>query len=234
MTARGLSTALDVSLCVLLVSAAVLTLSTIPDDGKRPSTSPAATLGMLGAVTEPTGDRHEATPIERLAAAAISDARMGANQQDRQRAVVRNLLNRTTGNRQVLVRWEPVPGLPVHGSVEVGPTPPESAAVDTTRTVIPLDRMGSPQRLDAAADAGFNRLADVVAYRLLGRLDRPCRDVADVREGRCSSPRRDTERIDAMADRVERALVRRYDDPETARSALSLARVTVIVRTWTN
>lgn len=234
MTTRGISTALDVSLCVLLVSAAVLTLSTVPHDRKQPSTSPAATLGLLGSVTEPTDDRHSATPLERLAAAAISDARADGTQKGRQRQIVRELLNRTTGHRQVFLRWEPVPGLPVRGHVKVGPNPPESAAVDTVRTIVPVDRMGSAHRLDVAAGAGFGRLARVVAYRLLARLDRPCRDVEDVRVGRCTALRRDSKRVDAMADRVERALVRRFDDPQTARAALSLDRVTVIVRTWTN
>lgn len=234
MTNRALSTALDVSLCVLLVSAAVVTLSTIPADRKDPGPSPAATLGVLGSVTNPYDDRHHATPLERLAAAALRDARLGSRQSDRQRQIVRDLLNRTTGSRQVSVRWEPVPGLAVRGEVEVGPDPPQSAAVDTVRTIVPLGRMGSAAALDRAAEAGFDRLALRVAHRILPRLARPCRDVADVRHGRCNTAERSGERLETLADRVQRALDRRYDGPQTARLALSLARVTVIVRTWTN
>lgn len=234
MSSRALSTALDVSLCVLLVSAAVVTLSTLPPNGKDPGPSPAATLGLLGSITEPTDDRHTATPIERLAAAAISDARSGGTQKDRQRKIVRALLNRTVGNRQVLVRWNPVPGLALRGDVEVGPDPPQSAAIDTVRTIVPLDRMGTTAGLDTAAEAGFEELALVVAERLLDRLERPCADVDDIRQGRCTANGRSMARLEAMADRVEQALERRYDDPQTARSDLSLGRVTVIVRTWTN
>lgn len=234
MSSRALSTALDVSLCVLLVSAAVVTVSTVPPDEKHPGPSPAATLGILGSITEPTDDPHDATPLERLAAAAISDARAGGNQKGRQRKIVEDLLNRTVGNRQVLVRWDPVPGLALQGDIEAGPDPPRSAAVDTVRTIVPLGRMGAPAGLDTAAEAGFDRLALVVAQRLLTRLERPCGDIEDVRHGRCTAPGRSLERLDAMAERVETALERRYDDPQAARSALSLGRVTVIVRTWTN
>lgn len=232
MSDRALSSALDLSLCLLLISAAVLIVTTVPDSSPSPATSPAATLGVLSGITATGVDSHASTPLERLAAGAIARARDNPRRAERLKGPVDDLLNRTTGNRQVIVRWRPVPELGVGGEVVVGTDPPPRAAIDTVRTVIPIEASTGGLHLNEAAREGFTALADATAHRILTRLSRPCRTVGDVRRARCPPSDRSDSSVEKLSADIDALLRDRYEDPRQARAALSLATVTVIVRTW--
>jgi hypothetical protein len=232
MSDRALSSALDLSLCLLLISAAMLIVTTVPESTQNPVTSPSATLAVFGSVTATGVEEHASTPLERLTAGAIARARGTPSRADRLEASVEKLLNRTTGNRQVIVRWQPVPELGVGGQVVVGAEPPPTAAVDTVRTVIPIESSTVAGSLNEAARQGFTTLANVTAQRIVARLSPPCRTVADVRGARCPPSRRHDNSVATLSADIETLLRDRYADPEQARASLSLSTVTVVVRTW--
>lgn len=232
MTDRALSTALDLALCLLLVSAAVLIVTTAPDSTGSPGTSPAATLGVLSGITASGADTHASTPVERLTAGALARARGNPRRAERLLRPVDDLLNRTSGDRQVIVRWRPIPDFGIGGQVVVGEDPPPQAAVDAVRTVVPIEASAAPRSLDQAARDGFKPLADLTARRIQTRLDRSCQTVVDVRGGRCPPGDQPSHAVETLSGDIEALLRDRYDDPQQARAALSLATVTVVVRTW--
>lgn len=233
MTDRALSSAVDLSLCLLLVSAAVLILTSGPESLESPEASPAATLGVLGGITATGNEAYGSTPLERLAAAAIARARENPRRAERLVRPIEEVLNRTTGARQVIVRWRPVPGLNLGGRVVVGTAPPPGAAVDTVRTIVPIQASRGTRSLDQAAQQGFTKLAAITAQRIQTRLARPCRTLLDVRHGRCPRGGSFPRSVQDLRGDIESHLRDRYDGPSQARANLSLARVTVVVRTWT-
>lgn len=232
MTDRALSSALDLSLCLLLISAAVLIVTTAPESRQTPDTSPAATLGVLSGITATGADVHASTPLERLTAGVLARARDNPRRAERLIGPVDAVLNRTTGDRQVIVRWRPVPELGIGGQVVVGADPPPGAAVDTVRTVVPIAGSTAPDSLNQAAREGFRSLAELTAERIQTRLRRSCQSLGDVRRGRCPPSGKSTPAVEQLSEDIEAHLRDRYDDPRQARANLALARVTVVVRTW--
>jgi hypothetical protein len=232
MSSRGLSTALDVSICLLLVSAAVLTLSTTRVTGPEPATAPTETLAVLAAVSGNASSGTLSTPIERLAAAAVDVARGNVTRARERTEHVAALLNRTPGSNQVIVIWEPLPSFQTTGEVVVGEAPPPTAGVDAVRVVIPIGGSIGAPGLQRTPAAGFDRLAMVVARAISTRLDPPCDTLRDVRSGRCPVGTTTNTREEALTSRLEELLRGRHADVATAREHLSLGRVIVIVRTW--
>lgn len=231
MSSRGLSTALDVSLCLLLVSAAVITLGTVTPTGPDPSSSPTEVLAVLGAVTNTTATDDRGTPIERLAAGAIA---MGRGDPGRAREHTRSvaaLLNRTPGSAQVVVRWEPVTGLHIAGEVDIGEEPPPTAAVDAVRVVIPIGGWLDTRGGSLADTADREARALLVARAIHARLDPPCDTVQAVQAGRCPIPTEMTLRADELASTIE-SILEHSDEQPAPRDLLSVGRIVVIVRTW--
>lgn len=232
MSRRALSSALDVSLAFLLISAAVLIVTGVPGSQPNPETSPAGTLGMLSGITATEHDRYAATPIERLSAGALAEARGNSLRAKKLIAPVERILNRTTGNRQVIIRWRPVPDLHIGGQVSVGTEPPPGAAVDTVRTVVPLAPSGGVPSLQRGAHSGFASLADIAAKRIRLRMQRPCRTLRNVRRGGCPALGFTNQSGGQLSSDIEAILRAHWDDPQQARTNLSVATVTVVVRTW--
>lgn len=233
MTRRGLSTALDVVLCLLLVGAAVATLATARGPPADPATRPGPTAVLLGGVGATSGTDTRVSPLGRLGAAAVADAAGREAAVSRLVGPVEALLNRTAGGRQVVVRWQPVPGLGLRGAVTAGATPPPTAAVDSVRLEVPLPavpRAGNRSVSDAVP-ATREALADRFAARLVRRLARPCEGVAGVRDGACGvAP--DGDRHARLATDLRALLTDRADTVAGAHEALALGRVVVVVRTW--
>lgn len=151
---RALSTVVDVTLCLLLVSASVGVLAGT-DPGSRERASPArpvlstmaATTASVGYVSGGEARRATGTLAGLLAAAARRTAG-GSLSEDRFVASVRERVRRFLANVskpvQVTARWQPGPNATIRGSLAIGPDPPARVDTDAARLVI--------RRRDASAD----------------------------------------------------------------------------------
>jgi len=191
---RATSTVVDATLCLLLVSAAVVTLAS--GDRARATEGDADSAdeiaSVLAATTtevnysiasgpgDPTIERTTSgTVAGLLATAAIvsvpTDAST-AGARDFQRAVAavtRETISISDHHVNVRAVWEPYPGAPVAGEVRVGPTPPPTAKVHTATFLVEsgLNRSG-----DAAidvADDEYGAVATVVARAVVEGLFPP-------------------------------------------------------------
>jgi len=172
---RGISTVLDVTLCLLLIAAAVATL-TVP--GSQPPESAAdetaeqlatATANVTDAV--PTDDAKSrlvaGTQAELLGRAALTNLSLDGDPLAPTtapfRAAVRDRVRRTLAwssrPTSVTARWAPYPGAPLRGQVVVGPEPPPGVSVGTARLSVPV-----PLRAGLEVDA-----RDPRSYRAVAR-----------------------------------------------------------------
>lgn len=226
-SARGVSTVVDISLCLLLVSAAVATLATAtppaPEDDARARTAASVVAtGTLSVTYDVNGTERRAngTAAELLAAAAVLSAppngSTGAAFVSRVRNRTRTRLAGFDGRVQVVARWTPYRDAPVSGAVRVGAAPPPVADVDAVTFVVPRERVDA-----ARANEGFGALADTLARDVYERQ-------AAALDGRANrSPT-----LDALADRLRSDLESSYGTPAAAREALTAGRVRIVVRTW--
>ncbi|QLD86293.1 hypothetical protein HWV23_11350 [Natronomonas halophila] len=147
--ARGVSTVLDVAVCLLLVGAAMTTLTVgIPNGGRHTvgdSTTPdadvpARTLATVTAdVSAPRNRTVHGTLADHLGRAAVANTSLdGDSLSDGEYAgAVATETAETTGRRvAVTARWEPYPGAPLRGTVTAGRMPPTDADVAVTRHVV--------------------------------------------------------------------------------------------------
>lgn len=143
MTAdRGVSAAVDAALCLLLISASVLTLTAVSPPAPDETTDVRRGAELLGSTTATVahGDRvARGTLAALLADAAVLDARGEAR--PAYRAGVENATRRAlsglAGEVQVRVRWGPGPDDPAAGTVVVGDAPPRDADVRAARLSVP-------------------------------------------------------------------------------------------------
>jgi hypothetical protein len=186
---RGISTVPDVALFLLLVSAAVATL-TVP--GSSPPAvdvdGAATTLGTAtatvdypvrltvehpnGSTTLLTDDRRaNGTLANLLAAAAVANASFAGEYSppDGHRGYDRTVENRTAAvldgfadRLQVTAIWRPYRGADLRGSMRVGPSPPPT---DVRVATVDVPGPGPAVRETArsAASGGFDTVATVVA-----------------------------------------------------------------------
>ncbi|MFB6176206.1 MAG: hypothetical protein ABEI99_03490, partial [Halobaculum sp.] len=156
------SAVLDAALCVLLVSAAVVTVVDARRQADAPTveqaTDPDEVVGLLSSVTttvsygqrietagasreRPDGDRlgetRHGTLAELLAFALFTSADAVARAV---RVPVRQVLDRET---RVVARWSPILGGHFAGKVAVGPRPPPAVDVHAARLTVPLPTLGS-------------------------------------------------------------------------------------------
>jgi hypothetical protein len=190
--ARGISTVLDVTLFLLLVSAAALSLATAGvDQGGDPAAADgdAATVETLGTATATvhydlgvesrtgasiTRVRH-GTLAELLAEAAVAsvavDGVVISPYADGFTGAVADAVSPTLdGRTQVVATWAPYPGSRLRGRVAVGPAPPPDATVHAA--TLTIDSGVPPARTPAldASDRGYDGVADVVAERVVDGL----------------------------------------------------------------
>lgn len=189
------SAALDACLCLLLVSAAAVTVTSVP----RPDTEAdradavAETLAVETAqvtyALRPVGreERQAGPEYDRnahgtlatlLARAAVSTVRVDGEPVTRTRAgfvtAVRDAVERRLPARtQVVVRFRPYPGAHLGRDLTVGPTPPASADVHTATVHAPSGISAPENSTDAAARGGFDGLGDAVAAALVRGLFPP-------------------------------------------------------------
>lgn len=211
MTARAISTVLDVALCLLLVSAAVLLVVQAPvDRSSTPHDTADRTLTIVGTSTAqvnysltpdpaagvPTGDALDRTAHGTLAS-LLADAAVGTVTLHGERltrtgdgfeTAVDDATRETVAQRsvrvQVTARWEPYRGAPVRGRVAVGPDPPRSTDVHLATMTVPSGMESRSATAHAAADEdGFDGVARVVARDIVRGLYPPNRTADALRAG---------------------------------------------------
>lgn len=182
---RGVSTVLDASVCLLLVSASALALAGVPTDDADPDPDTAdATAEALSSstarVTAGGGSAH-GTLAGLLAAAAVRNATLDGSRlaPDRgfERAAERRVsraLQRAGTDAQVVARWEPFPGSRLGGRAVAGRTPPPDADVHAAALSVPSGLPGVRANAVAAAhQEGFGGAARAVARGVVRGLFPP-------------------------------------------------------------
>jgi hypothetical protein len=182
----------------------------------------------------------------------------GEGLRDAVRAPVASALGPTA---KASVRWEPYPDAHLGAGLAVGPEPPRTGSVRTARTTVPLggavtvsdaDRRAAvadgypgvarlladrtvaalfPERAAALALRGDYPLAPLVAYRYRRAAAAHGTNVSEPLAERDAAAA-NRKLTAAMASRVAPALRDRYPSPSAAARALTVDRVTVVVRTW--
>lgn len=239
MTHRGISTVADVALCILLIGAGVATLSATSPPPDRSGVDPTPVATVLAASTNTTESptTHHATIAERVAGAALENARTpgSGTAQPTTLDPINETINGLTGHTQVVAVWRPYPNAPIDGEVRVGESPPPTATVNTVRLTVPLTPT-VPQN-DAVATArngGYPALAHRLATATLTRIRHPCTGTATIRTKRCTGgdPPLEAAAVDALTDRFLADLRTRYNTPTAAARAVLVDEVTLIVRRW--
>lgn len=148
---RGISTAVDVTVFLLLVSASVATLALVPDPEPRAVTVDDR-ANVLGSVTADleyrlrgSDRRSHGTVASLLARGAVAnatiDGRSLAPERDTYLEQARSVASRALGpeNRtRAVVRWTPYRGSPVRGAVRIGPAPPPRRDVSVATLTVPV------------------------------------------------------------------------------------------------
>lgn len=232
MTDRAVSTVVDVCLCLLLVSASVVTLFAAPAAGDDPAAGTADELAstLAGGTTtvryEGTAERRavHGTYAGLLATAARTNRTPGTAARtnrtpktgERFRAAVRNatrrLLSGDGWRGRVRATWRPYRGAGVT-AVVAGPSPPPGADVHAATTSVPSGlRPVAHEARRAAARSGYRGVAVVLADVVV--------------------PGADGARRRAYVRRTAADLERRFDSPLAAARATTVGRVRITVRTW--
>lgn len=152
------STVVDAALCLLLVSAAAVTLADVGAPAAAPDRSDdvAATLAATTATVEYTlapdhqvcrnssacDRRTTGTLAGLLATATVRNAtvdgrRLSRAHVDFRRAVRRAVARVLPPRTQVIARWRPYAGAHLRAAVSVGPTPPPEATVNAATIGVP-------------------------------------------------------------------------------------------------
>jgi hypothetical protein len=207
---RAISTVFDVMICLLLVSAAVVTL-TLPVAQPQTENVADETATVLSGSTASvtyqvvpadTGDDISRTRYQRerhgtlaglagraaLAATVIEETPIAPETVDFRRAV-RSVIEATIPARTaVTARWEPYPNATLAGQFEAGEHPPENADVQVAIRTVPLPELA----VDAEGD--FEIISQAIATSFVETM---------VPTTPGERPLRDALVIQAMADRYE-------------------------------
>lgn len=142
--ARGVSTILDVVVCLLLIGAAIttLTLHGLPTTESNIDSDPVARQLLTSTASIPT-ETHtvDSTLAGHLAWAAIDSLQIDNDTVFAQTypTVVTTHVNNTIDEQvSVIAIWKPFGDLPITGVVQVGTTPPPTATVSSTTVTVPL------------------------------------------------------------------------------------------------
>jgi hypothetical protein len=223
VTDRAVSTVLDVSLCLLLVGTAVLTLAAAPTPQQDPAAGSADGTASTLAATEVTVDyergdrtRHAHGSLAGLLAdAAVANGTPG-EAPNFTAAVTRATLPALAGegwHGQVVATWRPYEGAERGGTVLAGPDPPAGADVHAATMRVPSGiGPASATARSAATRAGYPGVAAALADAVVGVTG------------------------DASRERYVRetatALERRFDSPRAAARSVRAGTVRITVRTW--
>ncbi|MFB6146985.1 MAG: hypothetical protein ABEJ08_04790 [Halobacteriaceae archaeon] len=227
VTCRGVSTAVDVVLALLMISAAVAVLVTgaVPPDRPSPDPGPAVVVvgGATAAVESPPAVRR---PPNATVGGLLADAVLASLGPDSGRylTAVRERVNQTLDAVQrpvhLVAYWRPFTA--ASGvQVTAGRPPPPETDVSAVVLTVPLDpRPGGVPAPDPAGD--FEAVADAYARRVVARRRATCRARA-----RCSV--RD---VGPVAATIEGRLRAQYPTAAAAARAHSGDAVRIVVRTW--
>ncbi len=174
---RAISSVVDVTVFLLLVSAAVATLTLVPDGDPEPVVVDeradllASTTAEVEYTVRGSERRAHGTVASLLARGAVAnasiDGRSLAPAHRRYVDEVRATTRRTLGpaNRtQVLVRWVPYRGAPVQGRVRVGADPPPGRTVTVATLSVPAPSAPRGDQAETSArERGFRGVAAVAA-----------------------------------------------------------------------
>ena len=136
-----MSTVLDVTVCLLLVGVAVVTLATaVPGAGDEPSApdggdAAAAELGTVTASVSSDGATRHDTLAGHLARAAVANTTVGGEPvaaTGYPDAAAEAVRNRSGDRTHVTARWRPLGDASVSGTVTAGRPPPRTADVSVT------------------------------------------------------------------------------------------------------
>lgn len=180
---RAVSTTLDVTMCLLLVSAAVGVLAAAgppPGDAdpsqaeyavERLTTTTVAVDHQLSGGSPRTVHGTPAALLARTALANLAAVDGGDASDPPASGFERAVANRTgrvladlAGRVNVTATYAPCRGSGVRGHTAVGPTPPETADVTVVRVRVPVGGTPSTDALGRAANAsGYRGVADALA-----------------------------------------------------------------------
>lgn len=258
--ARGVSTVLDVAVCLVLVGAAVATLTVAPPASEGADQPEAdRTASLLATVTPSVSARdgrvaHD-TLAGHLATAAVADATISSDrlQETSYPVSVRNETTNVTDERVfVTATWSVYPGSSLTGAVAAGSEPPASAETATTVVEVPS---GVTAPTD---DSSFAALAADLATAYVRWLFPPERTDVLLRDGRTATRTANRYRTAASAldtsvegplaesdvsrangelateleTRLADELRHQYGSPSAAAEDVRIDRVEIVVRRW--
>lgn len=259
--ARGVSTVVDVAVCLLLVGVAVATLAGgVPSAESGASDADAdavATTLATATVAVPTNGRtaHD-TYAGHLTAAAVTNADLDGDslvEGGYSDSVTREVAATTDEQVFVTAAWEPYPGTPLEGRLAAGQRPPNSAEVAATTLTVDSG-LAEP----TAEPKGFDELAETLASTYVDWLFPPERTYARLGDSRTAlrtatryrtvadtfevdlegtiadaEVRRANDALAAgLAERLEADLRSRYETPEEAAADVAVDEVEIVVRRW--
>ena len=181
---RGISTAVDVTVFLLLVSASVATLALVPDPEPRDVTVDDR-ANVLGSVTADleyrlrgSDRRSHGTVASLLARGAVAnatiDGRSLAPERDTYLEQARSVASRVLGpaNRtRAVVRWTPYRGSPVRGAVQIGPAPPPRRDVSVATLTVPVPNPSTGGSTEARPPPdSFRDTASIAARKTVDAL----------------------------------------------------------------
>jgi hypothetical protein len=247
---RAISTVLDVTVCLLLISAAVGTLlmsDPAPVDGTAD-----ATAEQLAVTTANVSDSGGAvsrtaygTHAELLARAVVTNLTVSGRPvtpttgafRETVRERIGRLLDRAPSRTSVSARFQPYRDSPVEGRLTVGPAPPDRAVVSTARLSVPLPVSDRWTESTDSFDGLARALSGVILEYTLGatagpsepsnRFDKRSRAF----DRALDSPSPEARRR-ALTARFSRDFRDRFDSPTAAAEALRPDVVRVVVREW--
>ncbi|WP_162224513.1 DUF7284 family protein [Halorussus amylolyticus] len=243
---RAISTVLDASVCVLLVSASALALASAPVDQRSDPDTADRTAELLATSTaqveyevgdSASSDRVASRTVHDtltglLATVAVTSARVGdsriADAGAFERAVadrVNRTLRRSETSAQVRADWEPHSDSTLGGEVVAGETPPPDADVHAATLSVSSDLPTvRSEAVSAARRDGFAGVARVVAQGVVRGLfppgeTRTALAARSARADRAATRYRETARAFGGAPGVRRAL--RAENATKANRALA-------------
>lgn len=173
---RGISTVLDVAVFLLLVAAAVGTLTAVQPpadtDTSADETAEVLASSTLSVEYDIGGETRRAhgTAGTLLARAAVANATLDGEELSSADADFRETVRRETRARlaapnrtQVLVEWVPYRGGPMGGRVTVGPDPPGGVDVHAATVTVPAPVPASKAVARNRSDGGYEPVARAVA-----------------------------------------------------------------------
>lgn len=233
MTDRGLSTAVDVAICLLLIGASIAALSSATPTATPGAPPPTPAAVVIASVTDTPDSDPGRTIAERLAELAVADARPTETATG-PKAQLHATITNIPGHLHVIARWRPYPDAATKGQIAVGESPPPAATVTTARFTVTLPTTVTTARLHRRArTGGFAAIARIVATGIRAHLDPPCQGLTAVRGGTCTATERSRPTATSLTARIESILRARFDDPTAAADAVTVDTVTIIVRRWT-